>query len=309
MKFKQLNEGISPVVYHQTPSYNAHEILKTNKFRLTLMHGTASERRGIRGDKVYYMSTFRSKGNRFDLSTSNASVTFKLNGCKLSNKYKGFPIDYWHDERSTMRMQDAHESEDRIVSHEQYISNAMSYVDEVHIYLNREYPSPNQARDLRRIFILLKKHNIPYFFYNDPRAYRFHNKTKAIDIDMAELRGGEIKPIGGEEYSVGRYQSKMNFRTKAFFKSAARLLYVEVTDDLSAAEYDLLYQIKYYRQDAVIQIDNEMHNNKKSDEIHRFVRAMQKYGISDTKAYVLYVEAKYKEIDIYGLMKGRKKRA
>jgi hypothetical protein len=98
-----LNEGLSPVLYHATQLGNAVSILRDNTFNLTNTLGLKSER-GIQ-KKFYYISFARSltSGYYYFENPQKGIVYFKIDGDKLGNRYKGLPVDYWSSPSETER--------------------------------------------------------------------------------------------------------------------------------------------------------------------------------------------------------------
>lgn len=194
-----LNEGISDIVYHFTQPYYLVSILKDNNFHASINIGSKADYDTSKG-KFYFFSTTRSKTKRY----YNRDVKIALDGRKLANKYKGFPIDYWQYSKNPKDYTDksgyrqallSSEEEDRIVLDKPYIENAKSYIKEIHVLINK------QTRYDVIESIEKYKDNIPVYYYTDEKAYLTEIKDKAIDPFSYDL----IKNIEKSTFSSDRF--------------------------------------------------------------------------------------------------------
>ena len=134
-----MKEGLSSIVYHNTHIDNCLDILKTNRFELTTMLGTGSDKFS---DKFYYMSFSRVKfgGYAYTLPDNNI-VTLILDGSRFNQRYKAGPVDYWGPEfKKAGREQSIElgmrqdENEERIFTDDPFIPNAKKYIFGIQIY-------------------------------------------------------------------------------------------------------------------------------------------------------------------------------
>lgn len=143
----------------------------------------------INKGKFFFLSTTRSKSDGF-LKDRPGSVRIKLDGRKLSQRYKGFAIDYWGGlDRFNMEM------EDRIVLDKPYIDNAIDYILEISI-LNSE----NMEESIKSVLRLCQKNNIPVFVYDDVSDFAMNIKNNALKLNY----------LNGYEGFYGRDASETN---------------------------------------------------------------------------------------------------
>jgi hypothetical protein len=114
-----IQEVLSDIVYHYTDLTKLNSILEEDKFMTSVALGTSSDSR-LNKNRVYYFSTARSKRGSYG-SKSFQSVQLVLNGQKLSQNYKGGPVDYWGQYE---KGKGHSETEDRIFTNKPYIENA-----------------------------------------------------------------------------------------------------------------------------------------------------------------------------------------
>ena len=126
---KILSEGITDIVYHFTSLKNFLSIVKNNEFVLRASNLTKTSEYNKNG-YYYYFSTTRGKnGNEGYGNAFEGTVRITLDGRKLSQRYKGQPFDYWGP--SWPKSEQNHEydeMEDRILSNEPVIKNALDYI-------------------------------------------------------------------------------------------------------------------------------------------------------------------------------------
>lgn len=131
---KILSEGITDVVYHFTSLENCLSIVKDNEFVLRSSNLTKTSEYNKNG-YYYYFSTTRGKsGNEGYGNTFEGTVRITLDGRKLSQRYKGQSFDYWGPswEKNTQNHK-YDEMEDRILSNEPVIKNAIDYILKIDI--------------------------------------------------------------------------------------------------------------------------------------------------------------------------------
>lgn len=183
-----LNESLTDIVYHVTHVPNAHDIITHNRLLTSVL--TKSEAKYAfdiqkTGPKVpttksgamyaYYISVARTPlssylqqthHNALNSSASGGSVTFKLDGRKLGQRYKAEPISYYGSRQDSARLRwDAEESEDRILLNDKYLKNFLDYVLEVHLFdPNPEY-STSLAVQKKNMIEVLQSKGIPIKIY------------------------------------------------------------------------------------------------------------------------------------------------
>ena len=136
-----INEGLSRVLYHSTTDAALNSILHDNRFRLSQ---TESEVSGSKNNKAgtyrYYMSFSRSRSNEY-IRVAQMTVILTIDGAKLSQRYVGEPIDFFHHDAGATTKFD--EMEDRLLSNRQFITNAGQYIRRIEILLPSVYFGPN----------------------------------------------------------------------------------------------------------------------------------------------------------------------
>lgn len=144
-----LTESLSSVVYHFTSMQNLLKMAKENRFYFTSAVATPSDMK-VNRERLYYMSTTRNKSVRSGYGTKFKSngVRIQLNGDKLNQKYKSFPVDYWgetmgkqsyYKDNKDFKTRQQHidnEMEDRLVSNDQTIENFSRYIERIDIILD-----------------------------------------------------------------------------------------------------------------------------------------------------------------------------
>ena len=146
-----ITESLSSVVYHFASMQRLLKMAKENRFYLTSAVATPSDMK-VNRERLYYMSTTRNKSVRSGFGTkfSSNGVRIQLNGDKLNQKYKSFPVDYWGDSMGkqsyyrdnkdfkTRQQHIDNEMEDRLVSNDQTIENFSRYIERIDIILDSE---------------------------------------------------------------------------------------------------------------------------------------------------------------------------
>jgi hypothetical protein len=164
---ESLNEGASDILYHFTSDYNLLNILKTNKFELTLALGRDSDLNLNKG-KFYYLSTTRSKSTGYKMGTAR----IKLNGRKLNANNKVLPVDYWQysknpndwDSKQSYRQALlSAEQEDRLISDKPFIDEASKFIISVDVVFDEKIISD--------IIYYTEKYDIPLFVYKNKEDF------------------------------------------------------------------------------------------------------------------------------------------
>jgi hypothetical protein len=168
---------VSDVVYHRTSLNALVNLLETNRFLTTPAGGSVAERLINKG-RDYYFSTMRSPQGDYP-----GSITLLLDGRKLSQRYKGAPVDYWGPTF------DKNEMEDRIFTNLPYIENAASYIKEIHVSPGFS-GTAGSYRKLGTCIELAEGFGIPLFEYHTEITYDVLTKSKA-------RKGHEIEGVSG----------------------------------------------------------------------------------------------------------------
>jgi len=261
---KILQERISDTVYHITSIYKLYSILKENQF---ILNSTVerSEYHYSR-NRFYYLSTSRSKNNWYfkDYTSDNLKACILvLDGNKLNNKYKGIPVDYFSTAINRITWD---EMEDRIISNNPEISNAKSYIKEIHIYYLAEQYSTEDNNNIYTLLNKIKKmiKSIPIYFYTDRNSFLKLNKKDTIDIP-------EIN-INTKEYEI----TKVEYDETPLVKSIFNLYYNVNKSDYSfnkiQSKYNLI-KINYFIEDIIssIKIGEFKIKIKKYNRINDFI--------------------------------------
>ena len=143
---KILSEGITDIVYHFTSLNNFLSIVKDNEFVLRPSNLTKKSEYNNNG-YYYYFSTTRGKnGNEGYGMSVEGTVRLTLDGRKLSQRYKGLPFDYWGPSwQKNTQSHEYDEMEDRILSNEPVIKNAINYIIRADIF----FGSKNQIENIK----------------------------------------------------------------------------------------------------------------------------------------------------------------
>ncbi|WGH49661.1 hypothetical protein [Alishewanella phage vB_AspM_Slicko01] len=182
MKIEQLyesilEEGISPIVYHSTNIRNFIDTLRSDTFKLSPAFTTQAELE-INKNKFFFLSTTRTRTGKYHQG-KNGNAFIKLDGRKLANRFAGAAVDYWgHQYRQFANGE--YEQEDRIISDNDVINNATSYILAVDFVLSYK-PDKRSIRQLANVIIAVKKLNIPTRVFKNSRDLVAQQNELAID--------------------------------------------------------------------------------------------------------------------------------
>jgi hypothetical protein len=164
------------------------DILRQNEFHASTNIGSSADLNTSAG-KFFFFSATRSRGAEGrGAGFGRRSVKLVLDGQKLGQRYKGFPIDYWNysskesdwsDKANYINSLKSKELEDRIVLDGPTISNAASYILEIHISIKDG--GEMRKDELDELMGYVKKYNIPIYFYTDRKYYFNQVKDKSVD--------------------------------------------------------------------------------------------------------------------------------
>lgn len=194
---KLLLERVSDVVYHLLKFQTAVEFLSQDVIKLTPAFSDTEERKVSKG-RLFFLSTTRSKSGTYTeqnaRSTNRNLAMFVLDGVRLSQNYKGVPVNFFANIKT-----DQDEMEDRVLANTPTIK-AKPYVKEVHLLLVDQI-SDSQAAAVRKI-----SSEYPVFIYDglssrvrdDVQAARdafiLQDKRKAVSIDQIQNLTGADEP-------------------------------------------------------------------------------------------------------------------
>lgn len=225
----RITSSLSDIVFHKTGTNKALEILRSNRFLLTLAGESDSLHK-----ELYFLSTTRSPVGDYD-----NNVTLKLDGRKLNNNHRGMPVDYWGRDWKKDEM------EDRLVSDKPIIRDACKYVLEVHVQFIPEVNGP----EVRKLAIEAKKKEIPVYIYEDENAYKTLNKNKAI-TDFSGL--------------TGEREPRMTFHRRNLAYLPA-LFYKKSSSELDKDAARKLQSLIRYKKEFLTSLQADIHNNKPHD--------------------------------------------
>lgn len=178
-----LTEAISDMVWHFTHPNVAAKIIDQNKFELTI--GASADASKFAGKRPYFLSLTRQKWGGYG---KNYKSRIQLDGRKLSQKYKGGPLDYWQMSSPTGPLSD--EFEDRLYSNEPSIPNAKNYIVKVDVLLRTD-TFQNNAEQVVSVIDACLKQNIPCFLYRDQKKFESDRGGEKVTKELAD----DIRPI------------------------------------------------------------------------------------------------------------------
>ncbi|MCK5018232.1 MAG: hypothetical protein KAS32_14340 [Candidatus Peribacteraceae bacterium] len=228
MIVQQLFEGISQKLFHSTNLDAFLNIVKTNQFKLSPDIGSERETSLTPTKrKNYFLSTSRSKQGSFQVAKWDSLVTINLDGRKLSYNYSGKAVDYFSPESRKSHPR-GFESEDRIFSNKPTIPNALKYFEEVHIFVSMMRLRDREKSQLRKVILMLKKNNVPYWLYSEQSAFQQQNKNKAIEISELKLgKKGISSSVSREDFpsNISRpYRDTINSWIELYYKNSINML-------------------------------------------------------------------------------------
>jgi hypothetical protein len=186
-----LKEGITDEVYHFTSLENFIKIMNTNTFRFSdllydlsdVIHNTPLKK------YKYYMSLSRTGSiktgyGNYQSDNSNFIVRLKIDGRKLSQSYKGQPINYHNygrKQKSSKKTSFRFEYEDRILSNKPTIENFSNYVLSVDIIKitnsSNNFLLDDDMKSLEYILKNKENYNAPINFTNEKNSPLNENKS------------------------------------------------------------------------------------------------------------------------------------
>lgn len=302
-----LNEALTDTVYHFTSVNRLYNILKTNQFITTSAVAVSSDM-AINKGKFFFFSTTRSKSTGY----TQGNVKLVLNGRKLSQRYKGVAVDYWQysknrddyasDEDYKNSLANA-EQEDRIVTNEPTISNATSYIMEIHIMIGKYDRIKKDVLDY--IIGVSKNLNIPIYFYDSWRQnWLLQNKSGLVDpyqayheiTDDKTDDGYKTTPEKELKYNYMRPLILFSFNDKGNYDKTISLIGSEFEsrfkEEYDEEVYKYLQKNAVYDYEAVTLYRNYIQNIRANpDTMARNILKllsddMRKLGVNNIKNYI-----------------------
>jgi hypothetical protein len=307
---ESLNEGLSDILYHFTYFGSLINILKQNEFHASTNIGSSADLNTSAG-KFFFFSATRSRGAEgAGAGFGRRSVKLVLDGRKLGQRYKGFPIDYWNystkqsdwgnvnDYVASMKNQ---ELEDRIVLDSPTIPDAASYILEIHVLVGKR--SEVRKDELDRLMGYVKQYSIPIYFYADAKYYFNQVKDKAVDpysvygfTDeepyVSSSSSDKLRGVDRVLYLLMYNDAGNKSRILDFFKFDE--------DEMDRFEsgyqkdlYNYLIPNAVYDYEYYSVISSEVHNMRSNTEPkYKFVMKMladdlRKYKVKNLKEYVM----------------------
>lgn len=309
---KLLIERVTDIVYHATSLYKAARIAETDTFQLSPAFASDTEQRHT-GGRMFYLSTTRSKHGSYSRDTTpnyQGSVMLKLDGRKLSERYKGGAVDYWGP-RWRRDDPSKHEMEDRIMSDEPVIPNASDYILEIHVLLLPELTKPNRANLLQ-----LKKLGKPVYLYQasnqrEAQAYILMDKRRAVPLTQFTMKPAtpdELKPSylgtmdrAASKRSISRHQVRTSGKPQPA-RDLSRWIKLLRTpaDQFHTLHYSLQDVIRHMgydhlRGDALRDLEADISNLKSNPELKSsLTSAMKDAGVRSPKEILEYLYNKFK---------------
>jgi hypothetical protein len=196
-----ISEGATDILYHFTYLGSVLNILKSNKISLTNAVGSKADLDVNRG-KFFFMSLTRSKSSGY----KKGDIKIVFDGKKLSSRYKIIPVDYWQWSKKREDWNDnqsyinalSSEQEDRLISNNAEIDNALSYIKELHIFVDLSYNKVNQYKE---IVSICSQAGIGVYFYQNQKDWFLQDGRKSLTIDQVEKLSPEPDESNTDDFS------------------------------------------------------------------------------------------------------------
>lgn len=172
-----LEEGLSDRLFYTRSLSSLFSILKDNQFKLSPIAEEFKRDMALNLGKKFYLSTARTRVSSYRLDNTHKGVLIELDGTKLRQRYKGNSVDFFAGFRGkSLPERDNYEHEDRVVTNDEYIPNAISYITRVDIFEESYRPSEKE------ISFILKKLNVPVYWYKNKQDWIVGNTMKAFNL-------------------------------------------------------------------------------------------------------------------------------
>ncbi len=283
---ENLNESISPVVYHFTTIGPALKILQSGEFKLSSVLGSVEQEYAPKG-YPYFLSTTRTRRGGYHRSVGSTGVLFVLDGTWFNQRYPGGSIDYWLNRNPQQSHHREHEAEDRVFSRDATIP--ITGVTGLHVYITPD-AYPDQLAQARQLLIAAKRLGIDTKLYRDETAWRnFDTKNTA---DVGQLRG--------QERTGGRISTHPGYLLPWIQLLTARDK-SQLNKDADKIRYSLAYT--YNREDAFRRLNTDLSNARKPDSgpdrehAVKIIQFMRKNNLDTVKDLVAVLAQKWQPED------------
>ena len=199
-----LMESITDITYHFTTMKALLNIVTTNEIYMNLSTNSSD---AMDDRRLFYLSTQRSRNNMVGFSGAvgpKGTVRLTLNGRKLNQKYSGHAVDYWGPKGGKQSyynrggkidpLQTRFEFEDRIMSYDPVIENALSYILRIDVLLDPD--DDMQMKMCRFISYTIDKRCPIYFYENNKDFNNQTNQTINNQVESSRLTYQDIKQPG-----------------------------------------------------------------------------------------------------------------
>lgn len=283
---QDLQESISPVVYHYTTIGPALKILQSGEFELSSVLGSVEQQYAPKG-YPYFLSTTRTRRGGYHSTVGSNAVLFVLDGTWFNQRYPGGPIDYWLNRDPSQPHHRAHEAEDRVFSRDPTIPT--DGVQGIHVYLTAD-AYPDQQAQVRQLLIAAKRQGIRTHLYRDETAWRnFDQRNKASLSDLT-----------GQERTGGRVSTH-----RGYLIPWIELISAQDQSQLSKQADKIRYSLNYTynREDAARGLNTDLSNARKPnsgpDREHavKIIQFMRKNNLDTVKDLVAALAQKWQPED------------
>ena len=312
MRFQQLFERASPVLYHYTTAYAALDIVKNNRFQLSIGTANPSEAKLAPPGYDYFISMARTRTGDYHRYAHNGGTIFVLDGNWFNGRYPTKPVDYWERMWLYPGSDRSRESEDRVFSREPTIP--ADAVQQVHVLIKNFKPSKQNER-VRQLLLLCKQRNLPVYFYIDEKAWRLLDTRSAVSPGYYKhlFRGERDAPYVREpdptkpvmpRPSKARRKVLRSYFSKNYLKSWIELLYKKSSKDLSKDADRLRYDLSYtsWEPNDDNRLGMEISNARKPDgglsrkSAIEILQYMRSHNLKTTTDFRNMIADKWKQI-------------
>lgn len=281
-----LKEGISDITYHFCTIKQCNNILQKDTFFLTMSSNRAD---AYDNKRLFYLSTQRGRSKDLGYAQANhITARIQLDGAKLSQQYKGAPIDYWgsmgkqsyynpiYDSSygqgltNTRKQHRNFEMEDRVFSYEPYIENASKYITRIDVLVDRdgnpEY-TKNDRYDAISTYILCSDMRIPFYCYDNKQDFN-QMTDNTINSEIEEMYNNSYDINYGERERGDMGFSRLSKERRIVFNETMVLCNL-----INVLHGGYLYQDK---------------------DVYKFIsNVLKKYGLENTSNKVMKMIPKY----------------
>lgn len=304
-----LTERVSDVVYRLVPLTVALTNLKTNMFQLTLSVPNRAGDYMHQKEKLYFLSLSRTPNNiYFKEELKLNSVIFVLDGRKLSQNYKGVPVNYFNRSKSDT---ERFEAEDRIISNDPFIPNAAKYIKEIHVRVS--VGSITVQKLIKGLEILVKQRNIKAYYYDagtvSKQKFLTLNKSYADDLNyIANIDYVDAKDAAYDDSSLKNYENSIAYQMLKFYESGFNTSFIvnkQLAENLEeCGKRFKVKDITDVRFDMIIiNIEELFHGDardyRKQPEYSKILAKISKiyrrHHLKNMKEFIKFIAVKYYE--------------